>query len=180
MFLALFLTGGLVFGYLLHHSYHWYFRNYLYTQSKRASLQKLCSLLKREKADEDILALHSIACYETEDQKTLGACRFQFSIIHSIGGTVLSILAGYILSFLIVSLELFRYPVQMSMPFVIEVLFVLPISVLLYVLCKEYKYRFKLALRIEDFIVMQNLENLVKERKPTWKDIQEIMQKKGT
>ena len=143
-------------------------------------MKKISSLLNKKKADEDALALQWIAYHRTKDQDALKACKFQFSIIHSIGATAFSILSGYILSFIIVSWELFRCPVQMSMMFIVEVLLFVPILTLFVILRDEYKYRFKLAVRTEDILVMQNLGEVVKESESVLGEIQEILQKKDT
>jgi len=184
-FAALFLVGGFVVGHLLYHFYYWIFSSFLYNENRRASLKKACLLLKKEKVDEDVRALQTMAFFRTKDKSALEACKFQFSVFHSIGTTWLSVLLGYILSFIIPvtfpNIVPFMSPMctQKTLGFIrLEALLLVPTFILLCILCSAYWYRFKLGVRMEDYIALQNLEKIINENSSIRNTIKDMLQKK--
>jgi len=174
-FLGFFLIGGFVIGYLLYYPYYWYFRKFCYTEDSRASLR-----IAREKLGEgadnyNVLALHSLAYYSADKNKTsIEHCIFEFSVVHSIGSTALAILLGAIVSSIMtlaLTPESYHRMLQIMPYELLTLALVIPV---LTILCKEYNYRLKLATRTEDYIVMSRLEDVIKENEDASKKFQNL------
>lgn len=166
-FAVVFLVSGFVIGYLFYYPYYRIFIRCFYNENNRMSLRKARLLLNRRCIDEDVLALHSISYYRTTDEKARQACLFQFSAFHSIGVTALSILISYVISIIITLLQFLNYKGLL----ILEGVMGLIIFFFLWILYSEYIYRFRLAVRMEDYLVMQNLESTIKENEAALKEI---------
>lgn len=125
--------------------------------------------------DEDVLAIHSIAYYRTKDKDALHSCLFQFSIFHSIAVTALSVSIAYLLSFIVVIL---KYS-DCTELLILEAVMVLPVLLFLWILHSEYIYRFRSAVRMEDYLAMQKLHEVVEETESARNIFQQLSPKKG-
>jgi len=173
-FAVLFLFSGLVIGYLLYYPYYRIFIHCFYNEDNRISLRKARLLLDKKRVDAEVLAIHSIALHKTAEYRAHQACLFQFSAFHSIGVSILSILISYLISFTITLLQFLNHDGLLILEGVIGLI----LFFLGWILYSEYKYRLRLALRMEDELVMQNLEATIKETRKAWKKIQDILDAK--
>lgn len=169
-----FLVSGFVIGYFLYYPYYRLFIRLFYYEDNRLSLKKARLLLNRRSVDEDVRALHSIAYYRTKDKDARYACLFQFSVFHSLGVTALSISSAYLLSVFVTLLKFLDYKELL----IFEAIMALLLPLFLWILYSEYIYRFRLAVRMEDYLVMQKLEEVVKETESARNIFQQLLPEK--
>lgn len=172
IFLGLFLIAGFVIGYLLYYPYYWYFRTFRYTKAQRVSLKIADEKLGIDSSCYDVLSLHTLAYYGAPEKykPSVDHCIFQFSVVHSIGMTILAMLLGSLLS-IVITISSIPSNLNEMLPLMAswEIILISIVILLSLNLCREYDYRLKLATRIEDFIVMQRLDQVIEENK-AWLD----------
>lgn len=168
-FISLFLVGGLVIGYFIYYLYYRLFISRVYNLENRKSLREARNLMfdqtrRWEEIRWEVLAVHSRALHK-EEGRIRYSCLFQFSVFHSIGTMLFSIWIAYFFSILW-ALWIQIIP-QLGFKFWgAEGLTAVILSILSYALWREYGYRTKLAIEIENQIVMLHLNDTVTE----WQD----------
>lgn len=160
LIVPLFVVGGLLIGYLLYHPYYVFFRNKVYTYENRRTLRTAEKLMSNS-CRYQILAVHQSAMAR-EKSGMYEIVLFQFSVLHSIGVTLLSIWAGWSCSFLLA----WQAGVISHPEFWIPVLGVLALLFFFsYFLVSEYRYRAQLAFEMENHVVILHLKEVIDELK---------------
>lgn len=168
-FIAVFLFGGFVLGYMFYYPYYAVFRH-LYSEKRRHSLKEINSALTKEGNWDrhDARSVHTIALYRTKDKEAIRALTFQLSVVHSVGMLIFSIVFGIVFSLIIPWLVA---PVGNQKMLTLinnyELWMLLPQIILICILTAEYWDRLNTTIRMEDYIVMQSLEEVVNETKTT-------------